>query len=68
MTVEMDYTKPTTCYFKKSVPGAAGGLLLLETGVCQPFYYVKLCCIERSCLTNQTEFQEDKFKTRVQNV
>lgn len=68
MPVEIDYTKPTTCYFKKSVPGATGGLLLLETGVCQPFYYVKLSCVDRSSFTNQTEFHEDKFKTRVQNI
>lgn len=54
-------TKPTICYFKKSVPGATGGLLLLETGVCPPFYFVKLCSIERARLTNQMEIYDDKY-------
>lgn len=66
--MEIEHTKPTTCYFKKSIHGATGGLLLLETGVCQPFYYVKLCCVERSRLANQVEYYEDKLKPQVYSI
>lgn len=63
--MEIDNSKPSTCYFKKSVPGASGGLLLMETGVCQPFYFVKLSFIERARLTNQVENYEEKKKSMV---
>lgn len=55
MALEIDNNKPTTRYYKKSVPGVAGGILILETGVCQPFYYVKLSCIERNIIGNHFE-------------
>lgn len=61
----MDYNKPTTRYYKKSIPGAAGGLLILETGICQPFYYVKLCCVEKSRIGNQVD---DKPKPPVRTM
>lgn len=66
--METDNTKPTTCYYKKSVPGASGGLLLIETGLCQPYYYVKLCGVERALITNQVEYNEDKHKSQVLNT
>lgn len=65
MTTEIENTKSTTVHFKKSLPGVKGGLLLIETGICQPFYYLKLCCVERARLTNQVEYYEDKFKPPV---
>jgi len=62
--MDIDYSKPTTRYYKKSIPGATGGLLVIETGICQPFYYVKLCCVEKSRFGNQIE---DKTKHSVNN-
>lgn len=66
--MDMDYTKSTTCYYKKSVPGSTGGLLLMETGICQPFYYVKLSSVEIARFANQVEYFEDKYKPMVKNV
>ncbi|XP_050530001.1 KICSTOR complex protein SZT2-like isoform X2 [Daktulosphaira vitifoliae] len=51
---ELDTLITSTCYLKKSVPGINGGLLLIETGVNQPFYYFKLSCVERARLTNNS--------------
>lgn len=65
VVVEVDNNKPTTRYYKKSIPGTTGGLLILETGICQPFYYIKLCCVERSRLGNLTE---DKPKSPVKKI
>lgn len=62
--MELD-TKSTTVYFKKSLPGVKGGLLIIETGICQPFYYLKFCCVERARLTNQVECYDDKYKPPV---
>lgn len=62
--MEMDY-KPTTCYYKKSVPGATGGLILIETGICQPFFYVKISSVDVDKFANQVEFFEDKYKPLV---
>ncbi|VVC31045.1 Hypothetical protein CINCED_3A015141 [Cinara cedri] len=59
--MEKDNIKSTICYFKKSIPGVTGGLLLLETGVCPPFYFIKLCSIERERLTNQLEIYDNKY-------
>jgi len=63
MIMDLDCTKSITRYYKKTIPGASGGLLLIEIGVCQPFYYIKLSCIERARITNLVENYKDKCKS-----
>ncbi|XP_050434218.1 uncharacterized protein LOC126841666 isoform X2 [Adelges cooleyi] len=63
---ETDISKATTCYLKKSVPGINGGLLLIETGVSQPFYYVKMCCVERARLANNSDEPDDDEENQQQ--
>lgn len=60
MIMDLDNTKSITRYYKKTIPGVSGGLLLIEIGLCQPFYYIKLSGIERARITNQVENYKDK--------
>lgn len=59
----MEHTKSTTSHFKMSVPGSNGGILFIETGLCQPFYYVKLNCVEKDKFTNQFNYYDDRHNT-----
>jgi len=49
----MDYNKSSTRYYKLAVTGDNGGLLLLETGVSQPFFYIKLSYVDKSMIGSQ---------------
>lgn len=51
--MEMDYNKSSTRYYKLAVTGDNGGLLLLETGVSQPFFYIKLSYVDKSMIGSQ---------------
>lgn len=53
--MEMDYNKSSTRYYKLAVTGENGGLLLLETGVSQPFFYIKLSYVDKSMIGSQLQ-------------
>lgn len=37
----------------------------METGVCQPFYYIKLSCIENAKFTHLDENSDEKYNKQV---
>lgn len=65
MYIDVDYNKSSARYYKQAVTGDSGGLILLETGVSQPFFYIKLSYVDKSMIGNQPQNESTSMVKKI---